>query len=164
MAFVELPQPFKKNPKRREAYIFLDLPPIPTKSLRKAAIAARERTIGGVSTGFEDLDEGDEQVEVESEESEEEPEVVIEGDKFLTADEEKVSLLRIVMIRLLMPCPVKQDALRDTCHQCQDVSKEAKMPCCNTEVECSLRYCKTCVEERYVELSSTLLCKSLTPA
>jgi hypothetical protein len=24
------------------------------------------------------------------------------------------------------------------------------MSCCNTEVECSLRYCKTCVEERYV--------------
>lgn len=89
MAFIELPQPFQRNPKRREAYIFLDIPPIPTKSLRKAAIVARERTIGGVLTGLESLDEAVE--EVESEESEEEPEVVIEGDKFLTVDKEKVS-------------------------------------------------------------------------
>lgn len=93
MAFIELPQPFKRNPKRREAYVFLDIPPLPTKTLRKAAIAARERTIGGVITGFESLDEKEEEEVEESEESEEEPEVVIEGDKFLTADEEKVSLL-----------------------------------------------------------------------
>lgn len=90
MAFIELPQPFQRNPKRREAYIFLDIPPVPTKSLRKAAIMARERTIGGVLTGLDSLDEADE--EAESEESEEEPEVVIEGDKFLTVDEEKVSM------------------------------------------------------------------------
>lgn len=89
MAYIELSQPFKRNPKRREAYIFLDIPPLPTKSVRKAAIVARELTIGGAVTGYDSLDEVEQQEESEDEEDEEE-EVVIEGDKFLTADEEKV--------------------------------------------------------------------------
>jgi hypothetical protein len=90
MAYIELSQPFKRNPKRREAYIFLDIPPLPTKSFRKAAIVARERTIGGAVTGYESLEEGEQQEESEEEEDDEEEEVVIEGDEFLTADEEKV--------------------------------------------------------------------------
>lgn len=155
MAYVEIAPFSHRNAGRKSAYVYWDLPPLPSKSMRKAAIAARQIVIGAingsVNTRFESAEETEHQVESGHETELEE--VVIAGDRFLTQDDDEVSQITRILgeyrnVLLFLP----QDAQQDICHQCRISSRKPKMSCQNIEVECSLRFCENCVDDRYVRL------------
>ncbi|KAJ9118569.1 hypothetical protein QFC22_003789 [Naganishia vaughanmartiniae] len=135
-AYVNIPPWNYKDPTRKALYIHMDLPPLPLnpqKPVRKAAITAR--TLVGLAkakdpTVEDEIEEEHTESEEEDERGEDVAELVIEGDKFLTRDDDG-------------------DASKDTCHQCRESNRDAKMLCGNADTNCDLKYCKECVEERY---------------
>lgn len=154
MAYVEIAPFLHRNPGRKSAYVYWDLPPLPSRSLRKAAIAARQIVTAAIhdsiNTRFENAEETEQQIESGHETEPEE--VVIAGDRFLTKDDDEVSqILRLPGQYRNVLFFFPQDAQQDTCHQCRVSSKKPKMFCQNIEVECSLRFCESCVDERYIE-------------
>ncbi|KAJ9101049.1 hypothetical protein QFC21_003267 [Naganishia friedmannii] len=136
LAYVELPRWNVKNAPRKKKYIYMELPPLPLnvqKPVRKAAIAARslvDLARAEAPIAEDEAEEGHTESEEEEEGGEGVAELVIEGDKFLTKDD-------------------GGDASKDTCHQCRESNRDAKMACGNAETTCDLKYCKDCVEERY---------------
>lgn len=93
IAYVEIPPFCRKSPSHKKAFTFLDLPPLPSKTLRKAAIAARHIVMNAVmdtlAARHENTDEGE--PPVASDEEVAADEVVIAGDRFLTRDYDAVS-------------------------------------------------------------------------
>jgi hypothetical protein len=149
IAYVEIAPFLYKDPGRKKSYVHQKLPPLPIKA-RAAALAAREIVSGAYNARYDSADEGEKQVESGDEVGPEE--VVIAGDKFLTKDDEPVSTTAPQMSigDAKITLRFRQDGQQSLCHQCLETSRSPKMSCCNTEVECSLRFCEGCVKERYV--------------
>lgn len=100
LAYVDIPPWNAKNSKRKAQYIYMDLPPLPLnaqKSVRKAAIAARSLVdLARAKSVIAEEDVEEENAESEEEEGGEEvAELVIEGDKFLTRDDNDASIQSI---------------------------------------------------------------------